>query len=96
MSGYLIYHYNITDHSKIDQLGPLSRPILEKYEGEIVSASGVRVLEGSTFTNIVIYKFKSMEIAKAFYECEESKALSKLRNEVTQGIVLFTPGYHTE
>jgi len=45
MSGYLIYHYNITDHSKIDQLGPLSRPILEKYEGEIVSASGVRVLE---------------------------------------------------
>jgi len=54
------------------------------------------VLEGSTFTNIVIYKFKSMEIAKAFYECEESKALSKLRNEVTQGIVLFTPAYHTE
>lgn len=93
MSGYIIYHYNITDIERIDQLGPLSLPIIEKYAGELVVASGVRVLEGSPYTNMVIYKFQSMEAAKAFYESEESKELSKLRNEITEGIVICVPEY---
>ena len=93
MSGYIIYHYNITDIERIDQLGPLSLPIIEKYAGELVVASGVRVLEGSPYTNMVIYKFQSMEAAKAFYESEESKELSKLRNEITEGVVICVPEY---
>lgn len=93
MSGYIIYHYNITDKERIDQLGPLSLPIIEKYAGELVVASGVRVLEGSPYTNMVIYKFQSMEAAKAFYESEESQELAKLRNEITEGIVIFVPEY---
>ena len=36
MSGYIIYHYNILDEERIDQLGTLSLPILEKYSGKIV------------------------------------------------------------
>lgn len=93
MSGYIIYHYNVLDHERIDELGPLSKPILEKYSGEIVVGSGVRVLEGEPYSNVVIYKFPSQDEAKAFYESAESKALSVLRNEITEGIVVYVPEF---
>lgn len=96
MSGYIIYHYNIIDQTRIDELGPSSLPILEKYSGELVVGSGVRVLEGSSYTNIVIYKFKSLDAAKAFYESAEAQELSKLRNEITEGFVVFVPEYGSE
>ncbi|SIT19090.1 Uncharacterized conserved protein, DUF1330 family [Thalassolituus maritimus] len=96
MSGYIIYHYNIIDEKRIDQLGPLSLPIVEKYSGKLVVGSGVRVLEGSPYTNMVIYKFKSIESAKVFYESKEAQELSKLRNEITEGIVVFVPEYGAE
>ncbi len=93
MSGYIIYHYNVTDVDRIDQLGPLSLPIIEKYSGTLMVGSGVRVLEGSPYTNMVMYKFPSLDMAKAFYESDESKELSKLRNEVTDGVVFFVPEF---
>jgi len=95
VSGYIIYHYNIIDQTRIDQLGPLSLPILDKYSGELVVGSGVKVLEGSSYTNMVIYKFKSLDVAKAFYESDEAQELSKLRNEITEGYVVFVPEYGT-
>ena len=96
MSGYIIYHFNIIDQTRIHQLGPLSLPILEKYSGQLVVGSGVRVLEGSTHTNMVIYKFESSEAAMAFYESEELQELAKLRNEITEGFVVFVPEYGTQ
>jgi len=44
---------------------------------------------------MVAYKFKSKEIAMSFYESEESRELSKLRNEITEGFVVFVPEYET-
>ena len=86
MSYYIIYHYNILDNERIDLLGPLSRPIIEKHGGELVIANYVDCLEGSSpYSHMVVYKFKSKEVAKTFYESEESRELSKLRNEITEG-----------
>jgi len=96
MSGYIIYHYNILDEKRIDQLGPLSLPILEQFGGKLIVGSGVKVLEGSPFTNMVMYKFKDSETARAFYESEESQELSKLRNEITEGFVVFVPEHKAE
>ena len=93
MSGYIIYHYNILDQKRIDQLGPLSLPILEKFGGKLIVGSGVKALEGAPFTNMVIYQFKDQEAARAFYESEDSLELSKLRNEITEGCTMFVPGY---
>ena len=93
MSGYIIYHYNILDKERINELGPLSLPILEKYGGELVVGSSVTRLEGSPYTHMVVYKFDSKEKAQAFYESEESRELSKLRNKVTEGFVVFVPEY---
>ncbi len=96
MSGYIIYHYNVTDQTRIEQLGPLSLPILAQYSGQLVVGSGVRVLEGSPYTNMVMYKFKSVAAAKDFYESDEAQELSKLRNAVTEGIVVLVPEYGSQ
>ena len=93
MSGYIIYHYNILDREKIEQLGSLSLPIVEKYGGELVVGSSVTTLEGSPYTHMVVYKFKTKDSAKSFYESEQSQELSKLRNEITEGCVVFVPEY---
>ena len=93
MSGYIIYYYNIVDKEQINELGPLSLPIIAKYDGELIVASTVASLEGSPYTHMVVYKFDSMEKAQAFYESEESKELSKLRNKITEGFVVIVPEY---
>jgi len=93
MSGYIIYHYNIVDKERINELGPRSLPIIEKYGGELIVASTVARLEGSPYTHMVVYKFDSKEKAEAFYESEESRELSKLRNKVTEGFVVIVPEY---
>lgn len=93
MSCYIIYHYNILDAQRIEELGPRSLPILEKYDGELVIGSSVVCLEGSTYTHMVTYRFKNKALAKGFYECEENRELAKLRKEITDGIVVFVPGY---
>jgi len=94
MSCYIIYHYNIIDREKIDLLGPRSIPIVEKFGGELVIASSSECLEGSSpYSHMVAYKFESKEIAKSFYESEESRELSKLRNEITEGYAVLMPHY---
>ena len=49
--------------------------------------------KGSPYTNMVIYKFESQELAKQFYKSEESQALSKLWNGITEDYVVFVPEY---
>jgi len=95
MSCYIIYHYNIIDNEKIELLGPLSLPIVKKFSGQLVIGSSVSCLEGSSHTHMVAYKFKSKEIAMSFYESEESRELSKLRNKITEWFVVFVPEYET-
>jgi uncharacterized protein (DUF1330 family) len=94
MSGYIIYHYNVLDKERINELGPLSLPIIEKHSGELMIASTVTSLEGSPYTHMVVYKFDSIKKAQAFYDSEESRELSKLRNKVTEGFVLIAPKYN--
>ena len=93
MSWYIIYHYNVTDRSRIEELGPKSLPIVKKYGGELVVAGCVSVLEGGSFSHMVAYRFKDQEAANIFYQSEESRALSVLRNEITDGVVLSVPEY---
>lgn len=94
MSCYIIYHYNILDKERIELLGPLSLPIVEKFGGELVIANYANFLEGSSpYSHMVVYKFSSQELAQRFYESEESRELSKLRNEVTEGFAVLMPQY---
>ena len=93
MSGYIIYHYNILDRSRIDELGPLPAPLLEKYKGEISIGDYVITLEGSPYSHFVAYKFESQQVALDFFNSEEHKEISKIRNQITDGIVIMVPEF---
>ena len=93
MSGYIIFHYKILDRDRIEELGPRALPMAEKHGGELVVGSYVTALEGSPYTHMVAYKFPTQEAAKSFFESEEHKELSKLRQEITEGFAIYVPEY---
>jgi len=59
----------------------------------LIVAFTVTRLEGSPYTHMVVYKFDSKEKAQVFYESEENRELSKLRNNVTEGFVVIVPEF---
>lgn len=93
MSGYLITNYEILDAVRIEELGPRCLPVLEEYGGELLVASSVTQLEGSSFTHMVVYKFPTYEAAIGYYESGEIQELSKLRREITEGTVVCVSSY---
>lgn len=92
MAGYVIFHYNITDRSRINELTELSKPIDEKFNAEVVVGSPIKALEGDMMGNMVILKFDSFEQALRYYHSDEHKQISKLRNAITDGWVTVVPG----
>lgn len=92
MSGYVIYHYNITDRSQIDELTRQSLPVNEKYGAEVLIGSPVKAVEGDTHSHIVVLKFDSFESAQTYHHSPENQSLSKLRNRITKGWAAIVPG----
>ncbi len=96
MSAYLIFNYNIIDRARIDELGPLSLPVVESFGGELCIGSYVKVLENSEFSHMVAYKFPDMSSAESFYNSEENKKITALRNKLIKGSVVLVPGFTPE
>ena len=94
MAGYVLYHYNVIDRTRIDELGPMSLPIVEKYKGELIVGSPVKTLIGSTsYSSMVVYKFDSFEAASKFYHSPEMAELAAFRNQVIEGFATVLPGH---
>jgi uncharacterized protein (DUF1330 family) len=87
-----MYHYKITDRSRIDELTDQSLPINEKYGAKVIVGSPVKTLEGNTLPNIVVLEFTDFEAALEYYNSNEHKELSILRNEITEGWATMVPG----
>jgi uncharacterized protein (DUF1330 family) len=94
MAGYVLHHYNIIDRNRIAELGPKSLPIVEKYGGELIIASPVKTVIGSTsYASMVMYKFDSFEAALKFYHSPEMVELAKFRNQVIEGFATVLPSH---
>lgn len=92
MAGYMIFSYNITDRSQIDELTRLSQPIDARYGAKVIIGSPVKTLEGSAHSHLVVLQFDSFESALHYYHCPEQKELAILRNRITEGWVSVVPG----
>lgn len=92
MTAYVIYHYNITDRSKIDDLAEQSLSVNEKFGAKVLVGSAVKALEGETMSHIVILEFISFKAAQEYYYSDEHKELSVLRNKISDGWVTIVPG----
>ena len=95
MSGFVVHHYNIIDRSRVDELGPMTLPIAEKYGAEIIIGSPVKPVKGQTYSHMVIYQLESFEAALTFCHSPEMQALEEFRNQVIDGFTAVIPG-HTE
>lgn len=93
MSGFVVHHYNIIDRSRVDELGPLTLPIAEKYGAEIIIASPVKALVGETYSHMVIYQLESFEAALSFFHSPEMKGLEEMRNQIIEGFAAVVPGH---
>lgn len=92
MSAYIIFNYNITDRSKIDELTKRSLPVDKKYGAIVLIGSPVKTLEGRAHTHMVVLEFKDFEAAETYYNSTENKELSQLRNQITEGWAAIVPG----
>jgi uncharacterized protein (DUF1330 family) len=92
MSAYIIFNYDITDRSKIDELTELSLPVNKKYGATVLIGSPVKTLEGSAHSGMVVLEFINFEAAEKFYYSDENKELSVLRNKITKGWAAIVPG----
>ena len=93
MSAYIIFNYKILDRIKIEEIRGLLSPLLEKYETEVIVASPVKTIEGDTYPNMVIHKFKSIEDAEQFYYSKEHQEIVEFRKSITEGWATIVPGY---
>ena len=91
--GYLIYQYRVTDRERVGELGPRVVPVLERHGGEIVIASHVEPLEGEPPAHVVVYRFASVEAARAFHDSPEHRELGALRRAATEGVASLVPGF---
>jgi len=93
LTAYIIYHYDITDHSGIEELTARSLLVNEKYGAKVIVGSPVKALEGKTMSHLVILEFNDFEAAQNFYYSDENKELSELRNKIIKGWVTIVPGH---
>ncbi len=93
MSGFIMFHYNVLDKVRIEELGPRSLPVLKQFGGELVVGSYVSALEGSPYTHMVLYRFPTKEAAMGYYKSQEIQELSKLRREITDGFAVYVPEF---
>ena len=91
MSAYFVAHYNILDRSRIDEVTALMQPIDAKYGAEVIVGSPVKSLEGKTHSNIVIYRFDSLEEAERWYFSDEQQEVKRLRTDITEGWAAILP-----
>lgn len=96
MSAYIIFNYKILDRIKIEKIRGMLIPILKKYETEVIVASPVKTIEGDTYPNMVIHKFKSIKDAEHFYYSEEHQKVVEFRKSITEGWATIVPGYIEE
>lgn len=96
MSAYIIFNYKIIDSIKIKEVRGLLAPILEKYKTEVIVASPIKAIEGTTYPNMVIHKFKSIKDAEHFYYSKEHQEIVTFRKSITEDWATIVPGYVEE
>ena len=81
MSAYLVCHMQIGNAEQYEQYKKLGAIASQKYGGEyLVRGGALEVLEGDWQPpRVVIVKYPSMEMARAFYDSPEYREARKAR-----------------
>lgn len=98
MPAYIIFNYEITDRSRIEELSRRAKicDANSQYQSKLLAATCVEALEGNALPHLVMYEFDNIDIATKWYYEDSSKDMSELRKDITKGWVSIIPGYVAE
>ena len=98
MPSYIIFNYEITDRSKIEELSRRSKisDANSAYKPKLIAATCVDTVEGKALPHLVMYEFENIEKATSWYYEDSAKDVSALRKEITNGWVSIIPGCSAE
>lgn len=94
MSGLVIAQFTVTDPEKFKEYGSQVKATVDAFDGEIIIRGGEgEAVEGDwPAGKLVIVKFPSVEIAKAWYHSDAYQPLVKLRQSASTGNMAFVEG----
>ncbi len=98
MPSYIVFNYEITDRSRIEELSRRSKisNANSVYKPKLIAATCVDTVEGKALSHLVMYEFENIEAATGWYYEDSAKDVSDLRKEITNGWVSIIPGYSAE
>lgn len=80
MSGYVIFHAEVTDPAAYEEFKQRAQVAIAKYGGRyLVRGGAVEALEGEWLPRMVLLEFDSLDAALAFYHSDEYTAAREFR-----------------
>ena len=94
MPAYIMFNYEITDRSRIEELSRRSKisDANSQYKSKLIAATCVETVEGKALPHLVMYEFENMDVATKWYYQDSNQDVAKLRQEITNGWVSIIPG----
>jgi uncharacterized protein (DUF1330 family) len=91
---YAVAQIRIDDRERYREYEAGFLPIFQKYGGELVAVDDApRLAEGEwPYTRLVVLRFEDADQADAWYRSDEYQELMKIRQESSQGVLLFAQG----
>jgi uncharacterized protein (DUF1330 family) len=93
MSAYLIANYTVTNPEGYGEYPPAVAPTLAAFGGELVVADfQCEAVEGQPAPVSVVVRFPDRQSAQDWYNSDAYQAVIGLRQEHSEGFVLFADG----
>ena len=97
MSGYLIFHAEVTDPEAYEEFKRLAEIAISKHGGRyLVRGGALEVLEGDWLPRMVLLEFPSVEAGLAFYRSDEYTAAREVRHSCANAAVAAVAGVGDE
>jgi len=97
MSGYVVFHAEVTDPVAYEEFKRLAEIAIAKHGGRyLVRAGALEVLEGDWLPRMVLLEFPSVEAGVAFYHSPEYTAAREIRLRCANAAVAAVAGVSDE
>lgn len=94
MTAYIIADIKVTNPERYKDYTSQTGPLIEKYGGRFIVRGGeVTVVAGDWTPNrLVVIEFPNMATLKKFHNSKEYQKLAKIREEASEGSLMFVEG----
>ncbi len=95
MAAYLVVDTKLTNPELYESYKLKAKPLIERFGGEYLARGGKLSVKEDTLwspTRMVLVKFASVEVAEAFYQCDEYQEILKTSKLSADRTVVIVEG----